>query len=213
MSNILEYLLGGFPNKVHKDMITEDCIATATSNAFIPIINLRKYFFIGETIAYPKTNMLGFEQKIRLKDISDSLTLENVTNSVTFKEDNILKKVITGKGIMVNEVGDILFLAAIKSEVFVNFIKGDKKIIRKSDYDIEDFKIFISNKFPTYKKVYNKIKKDILDDYIKEGFELSIMDSKLIEKSVYSNRFENTIEFNTVEDSKSFIEFFKSTIL
>ena len=195
-------------------------LSTVSYNKYIPLALLHNTIYLEDyKYAYPKIslfsrgNSLYVDYRVYFTQLVNFLTGFRF-GKISFKEDKVEKTIYAAFGTILDERGKILFLTAISSEAFLKtVVELGRGRISFDTLSIRDKKIYISTELKSYKKVYKKVKETFLDDYLDSGCELSIMSSESIEKVVYGNEFESSLNLETVEDKKSFIDFFKNTIL
>lgn len=194
-------------------------LSTVSYNKYIPLALLHNTIYLEDyKYAYPKIslfsrgNSLYLDYHAYFTRLVNFLTGFRNFGKISFKEDKVEKTIYAAFGTILDERGKILFLTAISSEAFLKTVVEFGRVSFDT-LSIRDKKIYISTELKSYKKVYKKIKETFLDDYLDSGCELSIMSSESIEKVVYGNEFESSLNLETVEDKKSFIDFFKNTIL
>lgn len=202
--------------EMENSIFDTEVINTSTENEFRPIINYNASYFVGDS-----ENNLYFYYSLKIENIIDYSSRGNflyITNYITnpnvlarcirYKEKGVDKVIYVGFGFILDEVGNILFLAAYRNRIFNQHDEEEIEVTNK------DVKIFITTVFMNeHRRVYNAVKKGILQSFLEGGCELSISNSKLIKDVVYGNEFERLANFETVEDKLSFIEEFRNTIL
>jgi len=179
---------------------------TSTNNDFIPIVNYENCYHKEDGIYFYHDLLPKGYTKGILKYFLDYLTTSHNyrVNKIMYTVSGVSKTFYVGKGFILDEDYNFLFLAAFRNHLF-----QEPMIITK-----RDVKIYITNAFITeYKKIYNLVNKQILQPFIESGCELSITTSELIKDAVYGNEFERLSNFETLEDKLSFIETFRNTIL
>lgn len=191
-----------------------EAVNTSTENEFIPIINYNASRWIGDNVSIYYSlginNVISFSSKGSLSYIPRIVTNSNAvfTKYIKYKEKGIDKVIYIGLGFILDEEGNILFLAAFRNNLLMQYAGEDVEFTNR------DVKIFITTTFMNeYRKIYNIINRNILQSFLESGCELSISNSELIKDIVYGNEFERLSNFETVEDKLSFIEAFRNTIL
>lgn len=194
-------------------------LSTVSYNKYIPLALLHNTIYLEDyKYAYPKISLFSRDNSLYINyhvyftQLVNFLTGFRYFGEISFKEDKVEKTIYAAFGTILDERGKILFLTAISSEAFLKTVVELGRVSFDT-LSIRDKKIYISTELKSYKKVYKKVKETFLDDYLDSGCELSIMSSESIEKVVYGNEFESSLNLETVEDKKSFIDFFKNTIL
>lgn len=191
-------------------------ISSSTNNEFMPIINLVICKVVDNVILYPHIDIgKNFVNNIAQKDFLDSLTYKNrYFNNIKYTDKGEPKSFHVGYGVILDEDGNFLFLASFRGHLLEKIIPLIGEGLIDIPFSKKDIKIFMTGDFMNnYRKFYNLIMRNFLQDYIDSGCELSIMDSDMIKDSVYGNEFEDKSNFKTIEDKISFIEDFRNTIL
>ena len=191
-------------------------ISSSTNNEFMPTINLRVCKVVDNVILYPHIDIgKGYINNTIQRNFLNSLTYKNVYfNNIKYTDKGESKSFYVGYGTILDEDGNFLFLASFRGHLLEKIIPLIGEGLRDIPFSKKDIKIFMTGNFMTnYRKFYNLIMRNFLQDYIDSGCELSIMDSEMIKDSVYGNEFEDKSNFKTIEDKISFIEDFRNTIL
>ena len=199
------------------DHLNTDKLNTSTFNEYIPVINLNNLRYIEGTFLYYTIKCINSISKLNM--LLENIIFSHTTytpNLLRYTDKGVLKTCYIGCGYILDENYNFMFLAAFRSRVLNNCIINNQGYPDLVNMDISkgDVKIFITNSFiKDYRKIYNTVKKAILQPYVESGCELSIVDSDLIKASVYGNEFESSLDFETLEGRLSFIELLKNTIL
>ena len=203
------------PYEYNRFFVSEN-MSTITTNEFIPMINFRVFKIVDEVVLYPKIKKEVASYKSTIKDFTEKLVTHRAYgySRVEFKDGDEYRKIYVGYGIILDEDYRILFLAAFRGHLYEKAETASLGEELPVIFTTRDIKIFMSNRFIVdYRRFYNRVKREFLDEYLESGCELSIVNSEIIEDSVYGNEFERVSNFNTVEDKLSFIEEFRNTIL
>lgn len=196
-----------------------ESLSTSTHNEFIPLPS----FFVGKVVSpnnvtiYPKIRKGKSAYKEILRRFTDKLTNRGSLDYVRFeyKDGDVYRTLYVGYGFILDEDYNFLFLASFRGCLNQRYMEFNEQDLEDSlAFGKRDIKIFITYDFmTTYRRFYNRVKREFLDEYLESGCELSIVDSDIIEDSVYGNEFEENSNLETIEDKMSFIEEFRNTIL
>ena len=204
-------------NTIRTEHFDTSRISTITHNEFTPIVNFSAFKEVDGIIIYPE---ISFNNAYLYKDAQKYLLIRLVNRHsgisyIEYTEKGELKKIYVGHGFILNEQYDFLFLASLRGHLLKESVDiYDEDTSQEIYFTKRDVKIFMTNDFiNNHRRFYNLLKREILQDYLESGCELSITDSDVIKDSVYGNEFERDSNFVTVEDKVSFIEEFRNTIL
>lgn len=144
--------------------------------------------------------------KLYYNDLLYYLKSRAITYRWRFERKGDSYFIVSSNYYIADDSGNILFIITVTLNNDVN-----DYVNRNVYHDTENLNIYVSNEFmnnPIYKTIYNKIKKEIINDLVEKGASLITTSSKNIEKKLFQNKLADDIRNNSLspEDVKRFIE-------